>query len=192
MPGSRFPPNARKERDGIQLHYTLYADISARIVAIYNRLCPEVEVYSIDESFLYYPDWNCPDYAGIAHHLRNTVLREIGIPVSVGIAPTRTLAKVCNKLAKSAGGVFSAEQVDMDRELARIPVGDVWGIGWSKKKTLERLGIRTALDLKRCPLHVAKKHLTITGLRTVQELGGSDKRTDGTGRTGISARQSHL
>ncbi|HOF84563.1 MAG TPA: Y-family DNA polymerase [Treponemataceae bacterium] len=163
---------AQKNVTVFSSNYTLYADISARIVAIYNRLCPEVEVYSIDESFLYYPDWNCPDYAGIAHHLRNTVLREIGIPVSVGIAPTRTLAKVCNKLAKSTGGVFSAEQVDMDRELARIPVGDVWGIGWSKKKTLERLGIRTALDLKRCPLHIAKKHLTITGLRTVQELGG--------------------
>lgn len=162
----------RKDVSVFSSNYTLYADISARIVAIYNRLCPDVEVYSIDESFLYYPDWNCPDYIGIAHHIRNTVLREIGIPVSVGIAPTRTLAKVCNKLAKKGSGVFSTENTIIDHELAAIPVGDIWGIGGSKKSTLERQGIRTGLDLKNYPLHKAKKDLTITGLRTVQELNG--------------------
>ena len=65
-----------------QLNYTLYADIELRIVSVYNRLCPEVEVYSIDECFLYFPDWKCPDYPGIAHRIRNTVYRETGIPVS--------------------------------------------------------------------------------------------------------------
>ncbi|HHU35715.1 MAG TPA: Y-family DNA polymerase [Treponema sp.] len=161
---------AQKDVTVFSSNYTLYADISARIVAVYNRLCPDVEVYSIDECFLYYPDWNCPDFDGIAHHIRNTVLREIGIPVSVGIAPTRTLAKVCNKLAKKGNGVFSTENINIDLELANIPVGDIWGIGGSKKSTLERQGIYTALDLKNYPLHKAKKGLTITGMRTVQEL----------------------
>lgn len=151
-------------------NYTLYADMSARLVAIYNRLCPEVEVYSIDEAFLYYPDWKCPDFSGIASHLRSTVLKETGMPVSVGIAPTRTLAKLCNKLAKKSGGVYSWADMNPDIELARYPVADVWGIGWSKTKKLARYGIHTALDLKNYPLHLAKKNLTITGMRTVQEL----------------------
>ncbi len=153
-------------------NYTLYADISSRVVSVYNRLCPDVEVYSIDESFLYYPDWECPDYEGIARHLRNTVLREIGIPVSVGIAPTRTLAKIANKLAKKGDGVCLIDSASVTRTLESIPVGDVWGVGWSKTAFLERRGIRTAADLRNYPLHLAKKHLTITGMRTIQELNG--------------------
>lgn len=162
-------------RKGIHVfssNYTLYADISARIVAIYNRLCPEVEVYSIDECFLYYPDWKCPDFSGIAWHVKNTVMKETGMPVSIGIAPTRTLAKLCNKLAKKRGGVMDYAAMDAEAELEQYPVGDVWGIGWSKKAALEKQGIRTALDLKRYPLASAKKNLTITGFRTVQELNG--------------------
>ncbi len=163
------------DRKGVAVfssNYTLYADISARLVAIYNRLCPEVEIYSIDECFLYYPDWKCPDFSGIASHIRNTVLKETGMPVSVGIAPTRTLSKMCNKLAKKRGGVCSYEEIDIETELAKYPVEDIWGIGWSKQALLERHGIKTALDLKRYPLDHAKKYLTITGFRTVQELNG--------------------
>lgn len=153
-------------------NYTLYADMSARIVNIYNRLCPEVEVYSIDECFLYYPDWDCPDYEGIAHHIKSTVLRETGMPVSIGIAPTRTLAKVCNKLAKKRGGVLDYARLNAEVELSSIPVGDVWGIGRAKKNTLERIGIKTAWDLRNLNLDCAKKELTITGFKTVQELRG--------------------
>ncbi|HKL85708.1 MAG TPA: Y-family DNA polymerase [Treponemataceae bacterium] len=153
-------------------NYTLYADMSSRIVSIYNRLCPDVEVYSIDECFLYFPDWKCPDFAGLGWHIRNMVLRETGMPVSVGIAPTRTLAKMCNKLAKKRGGVFFWEEVNKDATLAAYPAGDIWGIGRSKTTVLKRYGIHTALDLKNFPLEKAKKHLSITGLRTVQELQG--------------------
>ena len=163
------------DRQGVAVfssNYTLYADISARLVTIYNRLCPDVEIYSIDECFLYYPDWKCPDFTGIAWHIRNAVLKETGMPVSVGIAPTRTLAKMCNKLAKKRGGVLSYAEIDQETVLAEYPVGDVWGIGWSKQANLERQGIRTALDLKKYPLDLAKKNLTITGFRTVQELNG--------------------
>lgn len=163
------------ERAGVSVfssNYTLYADISARLVCLYNRLCPEVEVYSIDECFLYYPDWKHADYADIAHHIRETVLKETGMPVTVGVAPTRTLAKLCNKLAKKRGGVFSWLDADGEKELASYPVGDVWGIGWSKERLLARHGVRTARDLRDWPLHFAKKHLTITGMRTVQELSG--------------------
>lgn len=173
-------------------NYTLYADISARLVSIYNRLCPDVEIYSIDECFLYYPDWKCPDYDGIARHIKATVQKETGIPVSIGVAPTRTLAKLCNKLAKKRGGVLSYADINADDELAAIPVGDVWGIGWSKQKLLERNGVRTAKDLKRYPLELAKKNLTITGFRTVQELNGipANERTEIEKRQNICSSKS--
>ncbi|ULQ59553.1 Y-family DNA polymerase [Brucepastera parasyntrophica] len=162
-------------RNGVNVfssNYTLYADISTRIIGIYNRLCPEVEVYSIDEAFLYFPDWNHMDFTGIAQRIKNTVLRETGVSVSIGIAPSRTLAKFCNGLAKKNSGILSCDEIDMDAELAGCPVSHVWGVGRSKAALLKRHRIVTALDLKQYPLHLAKKYLTITGMKTVQELNG--------------------
>lgn len=153
-------------------NYTLYADISARLNLVYCRLCPEVEIYSIDESFLYFPDWKSRDLVDAGRTIRSTVLREIGVPVSIGIAPTKTLAKLCNKLAKKRDGLCCWDELDQDAELKRYPVGDLWGIGYSKAALLMRHGVTTAFDLKNYPLHHAKKNLTITGLRTVQELNG--------------------
>jgi DNA polymerase V len=92
--------------------------------------------------------------------------------VSVGIAPTKTLAKLCNKLAKKRGGVCDWTKLNQDEELANYPAGDIWGIGFSKSAFLKRQGITNALELKNYPLHLAKKHLTITGYRTVRELNG--------------------
>jgi DNA polymerase V len=151
-------------------NYTLYADISARLNLIYFRLCPEVELYSIDESFLYYPNWHTDDLVETGRMLRSTVLHDVGMPVSIGIAPTKTLAKMCNKLAKKRGGVCCWDELDKEAELRAYPVGDLWGIGYAKTELLKRHGVETALDLKRFPLDQAKKHLSITGFRTVQEL----------------------
>ena len=176
----------RMEQQGVKVfssNYTLYADMSARMNLIYNRFAPEVELYSIDESFLFFPDWknanlNSADgYTAIGYELKKTVATETGIPVSIGIAPNKTLAKMCNKLAKkqydgTMPGVCNWQELNQDEELAKYPVGDIWGIGYSKAALLKRQGIHTALDLKHYPLHKAKKHLTITGFRTVQELNG--------------------
>ena len=153
-------------------NYTLYADISARMNLIYNRFAPDVEVYSIDESFLFFPDWKNADYTEIANDLKNAVTIETGIPVSIGVAPSKTLAKMCNKLAKRHDGICNWLRLNQDEELANYPAGSVWGIGYSKEATLKRHGIKTALDLKHCPLHKAQKLLSITGVRTVQELNG--------------------
>jgi DNA polymerase V len=139
---------------------------------IYHRFTPDVEVYSIDESFLFFPSWKNTDYTEIGNELKNTVTQETGIPVAVGIAPTKTLAKMCNKLAKKRGGVCDWNILNPDEELATYPVEDIWGIGQSKSALLKRHGITTALGLKRYPLAQAKKHLTITGYNTVQELNG--------------------
>ena len=158
-------------------NYTLYADMSARMNLIYSRFAPEVEAYSIDESFLFFPKWRNADYTAIANDLKETVTKETGIPVSIGIAPNKTLAKMCNKLAKKREGikmpgVCNWQELNQDEELAKYLAGDIWGIGYSKTAFLKRKGIVTALDLKRYPLHKAKKHLTLNGFRTVQELNG--------------------
>lgn len=153
-------------------NYTLYADISSRLNRLYADFCPDIEVYSIDESFLFFPDWVNAGFTQMGHELRVMAARNVHIPVSVGIAPTKTLAKMCNKLAKHRGGVCNWQECDGDAELAAYPVEDVWGIGWSKAIKLKSRGVRTALDLKNYPLNRAKADLTITGFRTVQELNG--------------------
>jgi DNA polymerase V len=104
--------------------------------------------------------------------LKNTVTKETGVPVSVGIAPNKTLAKLCNKLAKKRGGVCDWSKLNQDEELRNYPVGDIWGVGASKTEFLKRQGITSAMGLKQYPLDKAKKNMTITGYRTVQELNG--------------------
>ena len=151
-------------------NYTLYADMSARMNLIYNRFAPEVEMYSIDESFLFFPGWKNVDFSEIAYSIKNAVKMETGIPVSVGIAPTKTLAKICNKLAKKRFDVCEWGKIDQEEELRNYPAGDIWGVGYSKTAFLKRRGITTALDLKNYPPHLAKKHLTLNGYRTVEEL----------------------
>jgi DNA polymerase V len=153
-------------------NYTLYADISARLNVLYNRFSPDVELYSIDESFLYFPEWNNADYSDIARTIREAAGREIGVPVAVGIAPTKTLSKLCNKLAKKYGGVCEWAKIDQEQTLRNYPVGDIWGIGYAKTEYLKKQGITTAFDLKNYPLDKAKKNLTIVGMRTVQEING--------------------
>ena len=163
------------EKSGVAIfssNYTLYADMSARMNLIYSRYAPDIEAYSIDESFLFFPTWNNVDYYEIGLELKNAVIKETGIPVSIGIAPNKTLAKMCNKLAKKRNGVCDWNKVNQNEELGKYPVEDVWGIGHSKAAFLKKQGITMALGLKNYPLWKAKKYLTITGYKTVQELNG--------------------
>jgi len=163
------------EKSGVVVfssNYTLYADMSARMNLIYSRFAPDVEAYSIDESFLFFPTWKNTDYSEIGKELKDTVIKETGIPVSIGIAPNKTLAKMCNKLAKKRSGICDWNKINRDEELKNYPVEDIWGVGASKAVFLKKRGINTALDFKNYPLEKAKKHLTITGFRTVQELNG--------------------
>ena len=169
-----FKVKDKMEKQGVAVfssNYTLYANMSARMNLIYNQIAPEVEVYSIDESFLFFPDWKC-DFSEIGYQIKSTVTQNTRIPVAVGIAPNKTLAKMCNRLAKKMGGVCDWANVDQDEELRKFPVGDIWGIGHSKAERLKKRGINNALELKNYPLDKAKKELTITGFRTVQELNG--------------------
>ena len=169
----------KMKKQGVKVfssNYTLYADMSARMNLIYNRYTPDVEVYSIDESFLYFPNWSNADYSEIARDIKHAVTKETGIPVSVGIAPNKTLAKLCNKSAKAgvwhSSGVCNWLTLNQDEALSNYPTADIWGIGPSKAIFLKKQGITTALQLKHYPYHKAKKFLTITGMKTVEELNG--------------------
>jgi len=150
-------------------NYTLYADMSRRVMEILAGYDPLLEVYSIDEAFLSLQGIQNP--AEHAQGIRDTVWRWTGIPVSIGIGATKTLAKAAAKLAKRRGGVC-ALGADTDALLATLDVGDVWGIGWRHMHVLKRHGIATALDLKTAPDAWVRKRLAITGLRTVWELRG--------------------
>ncbi len=173
-----FKCKAQLERNGITAfssNYALYGDMSARVMRVLTRFCPGVEIYSIDEAFV--------DLTGIAggaepfsRRLRATVEQWTGIPVSIGIAPTKTLAKLANRFAKKqprCRGVFDLNiSPDPDRVLRWTEIGDVWGIGPRNAKRLRKLGIKNAFEFCSLKRDWVKKKMTVTGLHTLLELRG--------------------
>jgi len=152
-------------------NYALYGDMSARVMRTLERFSAETEVYSIDECFLMLRGMSDDSLLTTAREIRATVGKWTGIPVGVGIARTKTLAKVANRLAKKGDGVRLLEDAgDIDRVLAATEPGEVWGIGRRMARYLSACGVRTALDLQRLPDDWVRRHLTVTGLRTVLEL----------------------
>ena len=158
------------QQHGIQVfssNYALYGDLSRRVMEVLGMFTPEVEVYSIDEAFLCLTGLSCEI---VAHHLRLMVKQWTGIPVSVGVATTKTLAKIANHQAKRQGGVCVLS--DPAPVLAQLPVSDVWGIGRRRTQRLEAQGITTALHLREVDLALIRQLLGIVGVRTVLELRG--------------------
>ncbi len=155
-------------------NYALYGDMSRRVNAVYEQFADEVEVYSIDESFLDLS--RAPDPAGHAHSMRDTVQRWTGIPTCVGLGPTRVLAKAANHLAKKRpefdGVCDLSDGVARARLLASMEVADVWGIGRALTARLQADGISTAADLARLAPKSARQMLSVTGERIVLELQG--------------------
>lgn len=157
-------------------NYTLYADMSRRVHEVLSDFSPNVEDYSIDEVFLSLNGFKNVDLTDYGRQIRAKVLKWTGIPVSVGIAPTKTLAKIANKLAKKnkmcQGVLDITNHLRIDDFLASVDVGDVWGVGWQYTELLKRHGIKTALDLRNASDGFIRKQMTIQGLRTVWELRG--------------------
>ena len=139
-------------------------------------MVPTVEAYSIDESFLNLGEFNSREVEGLARELRERVLRWVGIPTCVGIAPTKTLAKVGNFIAKKRpqfAGVCDLRSPAVRAELlTTVPVDEVWGIGGASAAKLGKLGIKTAADLASLEPDDARALMTVTGGRTVYELRG--------------------
>lgn len=155
-------------------NYALYGDMSQRVMETLEQFCPDLEVYSIDEAFLSLSGFTSRDLSEYGHTIRATVKRWTGIPVSVGIAETKALAKIANRVAKrtpDTDGVFDLFTCS-DREalLHRIPVQDVWGIGPNHARFLQQHGIMTALQLRHANDQFIRTHMGVVGLRLVMEL----------------------
>ncbi len=157
-------------------NYALYGDMSGRVVETVKGLVPDVEVYSIDEQFLDLASQKTCDLKKLATEVRHQVRQCTGIPTSIGVAKTKTLAKVANHLAKKSlvhGGVYVLDHEPLIKEyLSLTPVGDLWGIGGRYAKKLAEHKIFTALDLYNCPEYWIKKEMTVVGLRLWYELHG--------------------
>ena len=157
-------------------NYALYGDLSRRVGDTLSSMVPTVETYSIDESFLNLGEFNGREVEPLARELRERVLRWVGIPTCVGIAPTKTLAKVENFIAKKRpqfAGVCDLRSAAVQSELLpTVPVEEVWGVGGASAAKLAKLGIQTAADLAALDPDDARALMTVTGGRTVYELRG--------------------
>jgi len=156
-------------------NYALYGDMSQRVMSVLSGFSPDIEIYSIDEAFLSLAGIQ-GDITEYGKKIKETVEQWTGIPVSVGIGETKTLAKAANYIAKhdtTTGNVFSLVREDADDHLRSIDIEEIWGIGERFATKLRANGIRTALDLKNASDGWIRKRLGgVTGLRTVWELRG--------------------
>ncbi len=172
-----FEVRDKLDKHGVRLfssNYTLYADMSQRVMDVLRTFTPGMEVYSIDEAFLDLSGME--DLDGYGRKVQQRVGQWTGIPVSIGIARTKTLAKAANKLAKGsekAGGVLDlSDGRYVEAALRRIDVGDVWGVGCRIARKLRARGIETAWDLRRADTGWIRHKFGVNGLRTVYELRG--------------------
>ena len=154
----------------------LYCDMSERMMTILRKYAPRIEVYSIDEAFLDFSEVKACDLIKIGHAIRKDILKCLGLPVCVGFAPTKTLAKVANHFAKKYldyQGVYSYERsTEVSSKLSLIDIEDVWGIGPASCKKLKAYGLKTAYDLATLPKQLIRNSLSVVGEKTQQELNG--------------------
>ncbi len=157
-------------------NYALYGDMSMRVMQTLEQFSPEIEVYSIDEAFLGLNGFQHMDLEAYAAEIRETVKQWTGIPVSVGIASSKTLAKVANHWAKRVPGykgVLSLlDEERLEKALKLTPVGEVWGIGRQYEKFLKQCGIENAWQLRNADEKFIDHYLTSVGHKTVLELQG--------------------
>ena len=158
-------------------NYALYADLSSRVMQTLTDLAPAIEIYSIDEAFVNVSGVShCLSLETFGHQMRTQVFKNTGLTVGVGIAPTKTLAKLANYAAKrwaSPGGVVDLSGRERQRKLlAKVPVEEVWGVGRRITKKLNAMGITTALELAEASSWVIRKHFNVVMERTARELRG--------------------
>ena len=158
-------------------NYILYNDMSRRVLNTLKMLVPNTEVYSIDESFIDLSGIPEAQLAPLGKMITETVKQCTGIPVSVGIAPTKTLAKIaaelCKQYPKLQGSCFLHKPQDIEKVLKKFPVGDVWGIGRRYSKKLNEMNVFTAWDFTQLTLSRVQKEMTVVGAKTWNELRGT-------------------
>ena len=170
-----FKIKALSKQHGIQVfssNYTLYGDLSQRVMSVIEASWPEVEIYSIDEAFIDLSTMPPAMHDSFCIQLQKTILKSTGIPTSIGIGPTKTLAKIANHVCKKELKIPVFNISEQRHWLGKISVGDVWGVGRQWQKKLMNKGIYTALDLAQLNAHLIKKHYNVVLMRTVMELQG--------------------
>ena len=157
-------------------NYTLYGDMSNRVMSMLSSYSPNVEIYSIDECFLDFSGFGLYDLKTYGEGIVQSVTKGTGIPVSMGIALTKTLAKVANKFAKKHKGYKGVCIIDTEEKridaLKRTEISDVWGIGHRHAKRLEQYGVYSAYDFAQMPKAWVRQQMTVVGERTWKELNG--------------------
>jgi DNA polymerase V len=158
-------------------NFALYGDMSQRVMNILGEYSPEMEIYSIDEAFLKFDGFRFFNLQSMGEEMQRRVIKGTGIPISVGIAPTKALAKVANRIAKKFPQKTKSVYV-IDSEEKRIKalkwlkIEDVWGIGRQHSKRLQAIGVKTAYDFTQLNESWVKKNMAIVGLRLKHDLQG--------------------
>ncbi len=155
-------------------NYTLYDDMSKRVMNLLTNYTPELEVYSVDEAFLSLKGFDHLDLNEYGSKIRKDILHQTGIPVGVGISKTKVLSKMANKIAKKSTGVkVLLRDQEIDEALKKFPVEDLWGIGRAGTRKLHMLGVKTAYEFKMFSNESQiQKLLTKTGREIQEELRG--------------------
>lgn len=158
-------------------NYVLYGDLSNRVMTLIKQFSPDVEIYSIDEAFLKFDGFDFFDFNKIGPEMHQTVKKGIGIPISIGFAPTKALAKVANKIAKKFPERTNNYYI-IDSEEKRIKalkwtkIEDVWGIGRQFSKRLKAIGVHNAYQFTELNDAYVRKYFTVVGLRLKKDLEG--------------------
>ena len=176
-PGFKYESLIKKQGGTLlSSNYALYADMSSRVMDVLGMFSPDIEIYSIDEAFLELNGFRNRDLESFGRKITRTVFQWTGIPVSVGISKTKTLAKVANHFAKHysayQGSLCLLEDERIEKALAKTPVSEIWGIGRQYDKFLRQNRIETALQLRNADDKFIEHYLTSMGLKTVLELRG--------------------
>lgn len=158
-------------------NYALYGDMSGRVMSILSEFSPDVEVYSIDEAFIKFDGFEKFDLLEYGLKIKQKVEKSTGIPISVGVAPTKALAKAANRIAKKfpvrTEGVYVMQtEEQIEKGLKWLKIGDVWGIGRKHSKRLESIGVKNAFDFINLSDLWVKNKMSVVGLRLKRDLSG--------------------
>lgn len=168
------------KRNGVHVfsaNFPLYGDMSHRVMSILSEYTPEIEIYSIDEAFMQMKGMERLDLYEYFIEIRKKVLKWTGIPISIGVAKTKALSKVANRIAKkfpdrTKGVYIIDDEIKREKALKWLDIGDVWGVGRRHAKRLKAININTAYDFTELPDTYVKKYMTVVGLRLKRDLLG--------------------
>ncbi|MBL6592418.1 MAG: Y-family DNA polymerase, partial [Flavobacteriaceae bacterium] len=151
-------------------NFTLYGDMSSRVMSILSKYTPNIEIYSIDEAFLKFDGFDNYDLKSYCQEIKNMVFKWTGIPISIGIAPTKALSKVANRIAKKfPEKTKGVHLIDSNKKRVKalkwLKIKDVWGIGFRHTERLKNIGIHTAYDFINLEDGWVRKNMSVVGLR---------------------------